>query len=376
MKSSIAMFADSDFEIDSETAADRIDQEVDAVQEPPLSVVLGLPFHRTTMEETLTDCERFMDDRSGEPHYLVTPNLDITRLAASNAPLRKILFAADRVICDGLPLVWLSRRQKMTLPERVAGSDLTPRLLERCADGGRSVFFFGSDGATLEKAAAVLAERHPNLKVAGWASPPLAAMDDWDNDGYVDQIRAAKPDLLLVALGCPKQEFWIEKFQRRAGVPLAIGIGAGLDFIAGKQVRAPRLMQALGMEWFWRFANSPRRLGGRYAADFNFFLHQWLKIPAAGGQVLLLPEVPSEVGDGQIVRVTDCAAVVKPSADFLALIAHRWRTAEAAGEGMSLKRVSRNVAAQLQRFGWDELMLSLSATEQVAEKPSAKAASA
>ena len=128
------------------------------------------------------------------------------------------------------------------------------------------------------------------------------------------------------------------------------------------------------MEWFWRFANSPRRLGGRYAADFKFLLRQWLKIPAAGGQVLLLPELPVQAADGQVVRVTDCAAVVKPSADFLALIAQRWRAAEAAGEGMSLKRVSRRVAAQLERFGWDELMLSLSATEEVAEELPVKAA--
>jgi exopolysaccharide biosynthesis WecB/TagA/CpsF family protein len=364
MKSSIAMFAESNSSPESPPVT----------VEPPLSVVLGLPFHRTTMEETLADCERFMD--GDEPRYLVTPNLDITRLAANDSRLRRILFAADRVICDGKPLLWLSRRQKMALPERVAGSDLTPRLLERCAEGRRSVFFFGSDEATLEKAAAVLAEQHPNLTVSGWASPPLAAMDDWDNDGFVAQIREAKPDLLLVALGCPKQEFWIEKYQRVSGVPLAIGIGASLDFIAGKQVRAPRFLQAIGMEWFWRFANSPRRLGGRYAADFKFLMRQWLKIPAAGHQVLLLPETPMRGADGGIVRVTDCAAVVKPSADFLALIATRWRTAEAAGEGMSLKRVHQNVADQLQRFGWDQLMHSLAASEPTKSENSAEVVNA
>lgn len=326
--------------------------------EPQLSVVLGLPFHRTTMNDALDDCERFMvGDR---PRYLVTPNLDIARLAAHDPRLRRLLFAADRVICDGLPLVWLSRRQKMPLPERVAGSDLTPRLLERCAATGRSVFFFGSDEATLEKAASVLRERHPDLKIGGWISPPLAKMEDWDNDGYVEQIRAAKPDLLLVALGCPKQEFWIEKNQRRCGVPLAIGIGASLDFIAGKQIRAPRVMQALGLEWFWRMASAPRRLAGRYAADLMFLLRHAGKIPAAGGQVLLLPETPMRSRDGRggdrVVRVTDCGSAIDASADFLAVIAERWRAAHAAGEGMSLKRVSAKVAGRLEEFGWHDLL--------------------
>jgi len=331
------------------------DPESSTSIEPPLSVVLGLPFHRTTMDETLDACEGYMN--SSGSHYLVTPNVDITRLASKDARLRRILFAADRIICDGLPLVWLSSRQKTALPERVAGSDLTPKLLERCAQAGKSVYFFGSDEATLKKVSKVLGKRHPGLKIAGWSSPPLAPMEDWDNERHVEEIRAAAPDLLLVAFGCPKQEYWIDTYQKRCGVPFAMGIGASLDFIAGKQVRAPRLLQKIGLEWFWRMASAPRRLSGRYAADFSFLLSNGGKTHPAGSQVLFLPEskVPRP-GDRGCDRVTDCAAVVQPTADLLALLAERWRAANAAGDGMRLKNVSLPVAAQLERFGWHELM--------------------
>ncbi len=331
------------------------DPESSTTSEPRLSVVLGLPFHRTTMDETLDACEDYMN--SDGSHYLVTPNVDITRLASKDAKLRRILFAADRIICDGLPLVWLSSRQKTPLPERVAGSDLTPKLLERCAQAGKSVYFFGSDEATLEKVGAVLNERHPELKIAGWSSPPLAPVEDWDNERHVEEIRAAAPDLLLVAFGCPKQEYWIDTYQKRCGVPLAMGIGASLDFIAGKQVRAPRLLQIIGLEWFWRMASAPRRLAGRYAADFEFLFSNGGKTHPAGSQVLFLPESKVQrPADRGCDRVTDCAAVVQPSADLLAMLAERWRAANAAGDGMRLKNVSLPVARQLERFGWHELM--------------------
>jgi hypothetical protein len=206
----------------------------------------------------------------------------------------------------------------------------------------------------------VLRERHPALKIAGWASPPLAPMDAWDNDRYVESIRAAKPDLLLVALGCPKQEYWIEQHQHQCGVPLAMGIGASLDFIAGKQRRAPLWMQRVGLEWFWRFAGAPRRLGGRYAADFRFLFGHGAQVRPAGSQVLLLPEM---AGSRPGERVTDCAAVVQPAADFLGVLAERWRRSHAAGGSMRLKRVSPNIAEQLERFGWHELMQPSPAVE-------------
>ncbi len=246
--------------------------------ETPLSMVLGLPFHRQTMAEALEDSVAAMRDR-GSSAYFVTANLDITRQAYLDSRLREIIFRADRVYCDGLPLVWLSRLFGVPLPERVAGSDMTPLLLERCARENLPVYFFGSDNQTLKRAAAVLKHRYTGLRVVGCSAPPVGEIESWSNEAIVNQIRCARPALLLVALGCPKQEYWISQYLEKTGVPLAIGIGASLDFVAGKQVRAPRWIQALGMEWLWRFSRDPRRLGHRYASDLWYLLtkapRQW-----------------------------------------------------------------------------------------------------
>ena len=209
--------------------------------EPPMAALLGIPFHGTTMDGALSDAEAAMSSgASAVPQYYVTANVDFCRQAAGDAWLREFIFHADRVLCDGLPLVWLSRFFGAPLPERVAGSDMVPRLLERCAASGRSVYWFGSDAATLGLAAEVAKERYPGLKIAGFESPPIGEVDDWDHEGTAARIREASPDLLLVALGCPKQERWIARHYQDLGVPLSVGIGASLDFIAGKQVRAPQ----------------------------------------------------------------------------------------------------------------------------------------
>lgn len=239
-----------------------------AAPEPPIAVLLGLPFHDLTMGEALVECERALT--ANEPCYFVTANVDFAAQAYENSDLREILFYAKRVLCDGMPLVWISRVLGMPLRERVAGADLTPKMLELCARMRKRVYFFGSDQSTLERVAGILRERHPDLEIAGYESPPMGSIDDWDNDAVIKRIREANTDLLLIALGCPKQENWIARFHKQTGVSLAVGIGASLDFIAGKQIRAPRIVQKTGMEWFWRMATNPKRLFSRYWRDFTF----------------------------------------------------------------------------------------------------------
>jgi N-acetylglucosaminyldiphosphoundecaprenol N-acetyl-beta-D-mannosaminyltransferase len=239
-------------------------------QEPPLTVLLGLPFHDLTLAETLDYCTTAMQD--DHPRFLVTANVDFTTQAYQDPDLRKIVFFADRVVCDGMPLVWLSRWFGYPLRERVTGSDMVPQLLAICAAQGHSVYFFGSDLATLVEAKAIVETRYPGLKVAGLDSPPHGAVIEWDNEALCAKMRASGARLLLVCLGCPKQERWIWAHHRESGIPLSIGVGASLDFITGKQKRAPRWMQKTGMEWFWRMSGSPTRLVSRYSKDLAFLL--------------------------------------------------------------------------------------------------------
>lgn len=236
--------------------------------EPPIAVLLGLPFHDLTMDEALEECRRALNNT--RPVYFVTANVDFAAQAYENDQLRKILFYAKRVVCDGMPLIWISKVLGHPLRERVAGSDLTPRLLDICAETNKRVYFFGSDANTLRQVVDILRERMPNLQIAGYESPPMGNVSDWDNEAVIQRIREARTDLLLVALGCPKQEDWIYLFHQQAGAALSIGIGASLDFVSGKQVRAPGWMQKTGMEWLWRMGTNPKRLFGRYARDFFF----------------------------------------------------------------------------------------------------------
>jgi len=234
-----------------------------------ISTVLGLPFHQLTMQEALADCAAMLSDRS-KPSYVITANLDFARQAASNKPLHDFICNADRVLCDGLPLVYFSRWRGSPLPERVAGSDLVPRLFALCEQVGASVFFLGSDKETLQKLCALLAVRQPSLRIAGHHAPPMGPITSWDNETICQSIIQTAPDLLLVALGCPKQEQWIASYYQNLPVPLCIGVGASLDFLVGKQKRAPKILQQAGLEWVWRLCGNPRRLTKRYAADLLF----------------------------------------------------------------------------------------------------------
>jgi N-acetylglucosaminyldiphosphoundecaprenol N-acetyl-beta-D-mannosaminyltransferase len=238
--------------------------------EPPLTVLLGLPFHDITLEEALDYCADAMKGTTNR--YLVTANVDFTTQAFEDPDLKKIVFFADRVVCDGMPLVWLSKLLGSPLRERVAGSDMVPKLLETCGKEGHSVYFLGSDVDTLIEAKGIVEARYPGLKVVGVDSPPIGAVVEWDNDALCERMRSSGAQLLLVCLGCPKQERWIFAHHRETGIPLSIGVGASLDFITGKQKRAPVWMQKSGFEWFWRMSSSPRRLVSRYSKDFVFLI--------------------------------------------------------------------------------------------------------
>ncbi|MBK1882421.1 WecB/TagA/CpsF family glycosyltransferase [Luteolibacter pohnpeiensis] len=239
-------------------------------EEPPIAVLLGLPFHDVTLEGTLKHCEDVM--AGAEQRYMVTANVDFTTQAYHDADLRKIVFFADRVVCDGMPLVWLSKLFGHPLTERVAGSDMVPRLLEICARRSFPVYFFGSDIATLSEAKEIVENRYPGLKVAGIDAPPIGAVVEWDNDEICRKMKDSGAKLLLVCLGCPKQERWIFANHSETGIPLSIGVGASLDFITGKQRRAPVWMQKSGFEWFWRMSGNPKRLAARYGSDFLFLV--------------------------------------------------------------------------------------------------------
>ena len=236
--------------------------------------MLGVPFDNVTTADTL----RLIGDMiaSRKPHYLATANVDFVVQAQADPELRRILLDADLVVADGMPLVWASRWLGNPLPERVTGSGLTPLLLALAEEQGWRVFFLGGTEQSVAQAAANTRARHPKLQVDAY-SPPFGRLvdartdDPMNNAEILRRLREAKPDILLVAFGCPKQERWIYAHYRSLGVPVSIGVGATIDFLAGTMRRAPVWMQKTGLEWVFRLLQEPRRLFRRYAMGMWVF---------------------------------------------------------------------------------------------------------
>jgi N-acetylglucosaminyldiphosphoundecaprenol N-acetyl-beta-D-mannosaminyltransferase len=231
---------------------------------PERVVMLGVPLARLDMDETVEWIDRAV--ASGSPHQIATVNVNFLALGQRDPEFLRILQAASLVTCDGMPLCWASRIQGTSLPERVTGADLFPRLCELAVRRRHRLFFLGPPGST-EEAARRLRVLYPGLEIVGCESPPYGPIEAWDNAGYCARIREAETDLLLVGFGAPKQERWLAAHLAASGASVGIGIGATFDYIAGRIRRAPRAAQAVGLEWAWRIAVEPRRLWRRYVRD-------------------------------------------------------------------------------------------------------------
>src|SRR5438132_415048 len=195
---------------------------------------------------------------SGEGGAVFTPNVDHVVNAARRADFREAYAGARLSLADGQPLVWASRLLGTRLPEKVSGSDLVPRLLDRAAKRGLRVYFLGGVSGVAAEAARVARERF-GLEIVGVDSPAIGAAGEAD-PAVLARVREARAQIVLVALGSPKQELFIHRHQSDMGGAAALGIGASLDFLAGRVRRCPAWMSRVGLEWLYRLAQDPRRL--------------------------------------------------------------------------------------------------------------------
>jgi N-acetylglucosaminyldiphosphoundecaprenol N-acetyl-beta-D-mannosaminyltransferase len=279
--------------------------------------ILGVPIDNVTMTQVLGAIEAGIDE--GGFHQIATANVDFLINSIHDLELKEILSACFLVLPDGMPLVWASRLMGASLQERVCGADLVPRLVELAAARCYSIFLLGSSEASSRGASQWIGLHHPNARVVGRYCPAFAELEEMDHEDILLQIEAARPDILLVAFGSPKQEKWLAMHRHRLRVPVCIGIGGSLDLLAGRLPRAPMWMRDHGLEWLFRACREPVRLSWRYARDASGlarYLSAQLAATASQRKRLSLNSITEEtVGAATVLRVAG-SLTGTPVADF------------------------------------------------------------
>ncbi|MCI0440613.1 MAG: WecB/TagA/CpsF family glycosyltransferase [Chloroflexi bacterium] len=225
--------------------------------------ILGARLDRASMSEIMARLDGFVQEAT--PHHGVTVNLQFISEARKDPSFASILNNADLAVADGKPLLWISRILGAPIASRITGHD----LLEECAAlsqrKGYSMFLLGGSEGSAAQAVSKLRETYPGLRVEGSEHGKFSRSGEPERkDELVRMVREFRPDFLMVALGCPKQEFFIRRYMHELNVPVCIGIGGTLDVFTGRLKRAPRWMQRAGLEWVYRLQQEPKRLWKRY----------------------------------------------------------------------------------------------------------------
>ena len=216
--------------------------------------VLGVGFDNITMDQAVAEGVRLMDTAGA--HYVVTPNPEIVETCRQDGEAMEAVNGADLVLADGIGVIYGAKLLGTPLKGRVTGIGFAQGLMERMAGNGRSLYLLGAKPGVAERAAENLARQYPGLQIAG------------THDGYfsedgpvTEDIRASGADVVFVCLGAPKQEKWMRRNGEAAGAHLMVGLGGCLDVFSGEVKRAPAVFQKLGLEWLYRLAANPSRIG-------------------------------------------------------------------------------------------------------------------
>jgi len=241
--------------------------------------VLGVRVDAVQIPGVIGRMEEWIEER-GRCRFIAVTDMHSVMEARHAASFREVLDAADMVVPDGFPLVWLGRRRGFALRRRVYGPELMERFCESTAAKGYRHFFYGGSAGVAEELAARFSARFTGLEVAGVICPPFRALTEEEDAQVISAINAARADVLWVGLGAPKQERWMFDHRERLNVPLLVGVGAAFDFHTGRVAQAPAWMGDHGLEWMFRLSREPRRLWRRYLVQGSEFvalvLMEWL----------------------------------------------------------------------------------------------------
>jgi len=236
----------------------------------PVAEFLGVPLHIGTMAETVELISRRIDMHQFTQHVVV----NVAKLVhmRNDLQLRESVLSCDIINIDGMGVVLGARLKGLDVPERVAGVDLFLELLKEASEKGFPVFFLGAREEIVEETARRMAERFPGLNIAGYHHGYF-----WDDErAVVEKIKQSGASLLFVAITSPRKENFINRWRKELGVDFVMGVGGTFDVMAGKVKRAPRWMQKVGLEWFYRVLQEPGRMWKRYLKTNSRFL--WMLV--------------------------------------------------------------------------------------------------
>lgn len=214
--------------------------------------ILGVKVHAISFEETIATIQKYIEGR--EPRMVITLGTEMVMAAQKNSEFISIVNGCDLVCADAVGIAWALKRKGFPIEEKVAGIDILEKLCSMSGPKGWKLYFLGSGEGVAEEAVQNLRKRYPEMIVAGISHGFFT-----DDDIMVEKIRASSPDILFIAMGSPKQEFWFWKHREKLGVPVGIGVGGSLDVLSGKLRRSPRWMIRFGLEWLYRLYLQPWR---------------------------------------------------------------------------------------------------------------------
>ena len=218
--------------------------------------ILGVNVNSLTMAEAVETVKNFIE--KGERKLIATANAEMIMRATYDVELKTILNAADLVVPDGAGTVWAAGYLGHPMPERVAGYDLSQELMRLAPSKKYKLYFFGSAPGVADLAKAKAEKWYPGIDIVGTRNGYFSAEDE---QSIIADIKAKRPDILLVALGVPKQEKWLYAHLDELNVPVSIGVGGSFDVMAGVMKRAPLWMQKAKLEWLYRGLKQPSRIG-------------------------------------------------------------------------------------------------------------------
>ncbi len=254
----------------------------------PTMDILGTRVHLVQNPQVLEIIQSWIEAGPDHCRFVVNTGFHGLYVANEDPEFQKIANSADLFSPDGIATVWLAKLLGKDLPRRATSAELMQMYFEAANEKGYRSFFFGDTEETLQILKEKLEEKYTGHKVVGTCSPPFRKHTEEERQQMIDMINEAKPDVLWVGLGLPKQEHWIYQNRDKLNVPVAMGVGACFGFFSGKVRRVPHWVGESGFEWAWRFLAEPKKLWRRDMIDGPRFISKvvanWPNIKKANRQ--------------------------------------------------------------------------------------------